>query len=88
MRRLPFVTSAATIAFVLGPGGNISAGQIEYIWGLSSPEPGVDLDQYGNWCAEGTGVSSSWTAIFMGSKAAHEVRNSHPTNHMLQRCFL
>lgn len=47
------------------------AGQVEYGSGVFSPERGVVCDREGNFCADGTGISASWTEQYMGAEAAH-----------------
>lgn len=36
---------------------------------MFSPEQGVVCDREGNFCADGTGISVSWTDQYMGSEA-------------------
>ena len=47
-----------------------TAGQVEYGSGVFSPEHGVICDREGNWCADGTGISATWTEQYMGAEAA------------------
>lgn len=49
------------------------AGQVEYGSGVFSPEPGVVCDREGNFCADGTGISASYTEQYMGAEAAHNL---------------
>jgi hypothetical protein len=49
------------------------AGQVEYGHGVFSPEQGVVCDREGNFCADGTGISASWTDQYMGSEAARNL---------------
>ena len=55
---LVFLTSAAV------------AGQPQYGSGVYSPERGVICDTMGKWCADGTGLSASWTSQYFGADAA------------------
>ena len=52
------------------------AGQIEYGSGVFSPEKGVICDREGNFCADGTGISASWTEQYLGAEAAHNIANA------------
>ena len=38
--------------------------------GVYSPEKGIICDTKGQWCADGTGLSASWTSQYFGSAAA------------------
>jgi len=38
--------------------------------GIYSPEKGVICDSKGGYCADGTGISMSWTAKYLGNDAA------------------
>jgi hypothetical protein len=49
------------------------AGQVEYGHGVFSPEQGVVCDREGNFCADGTGISASWTDQYLGSEAARNL---------------
>jgi hypothetical protein len=51
------------------------AGQIEYGNGVFSPEKQVICDREGNWCADGTGISASWTEQYLGAEAAAKLVN-------------
>lgn len=46
------------------------AGQVEYGSGVYSPQKGVICDGIGKWCADGTGLSASWTEQYFGGAAA------------------
>jgi len=46
------------------------AGQVQYGSGVASPEKGVICDTRGKWCADGTGLSASWTSQYFGADAA------------------
>ena len=52
------------------------AGQVEYGSGVFSPEQGVICDREGNFCADGTGISASWTEQYLGAEAAHNIANA------------
>ncbi len=52
------------------------AGQVEYGSGVFSPEQGGICDREGNFCADGTGISASWTEQYMGAEAAHNIANA------------
>ncbi|MCX7349710.1 MAG: YcgJ family protein [Alphaproteobacteria bacterium] len=52
------------------------AGQVEYGSGVFSPEKGVICDREGNFCADGTGISASWTEQYLGAEAAHNIANA------------
>jgi hypothetical protein len=49
------------------------AGQVEHGMGVFSPEQGVVCDREGIFCADGTGISASWTDQYMGSEAARNL---------------
>lgn len=59
------------------------AGQVEYGHGVFSPEQGVVCDREGNFCADGTGISASWTDQYMGSEAAHNLGEYDTTEFVL-----
>ena len=59
------------------------AGQVEYGNGVFSPEQGVMCDREGNFCADGTGISASWTDQYMGSEAAHKLGEVDTTEFVL-----
>lgn len=46
------------------------AGQVEYGSGVFSPEAGVICDRNGQFCADGTGLSASWSEQYLGAEAA------------------
>lgn len=52
------------------------AGQVEYGSGVFSPEKGVICDREGNFCADGTGISATWTEQYMGAEAARNIANA------------
>jgi hypothetical protein len=60
-----------------------SAGQVEYGQGVFSPERGVVCDREGNFCADGTGISASWTDQYMGSEAARNLGEYDTTEFVL-----
>ena len=49
------------------------AGQVQYGAGVASPEKGVICDTRGKWCADGTGLSASWTSQYFGADAASKL---------------
>ena len=49
------------------------AGQAQYGNGVYAPEKGVICDGMGKWCADGTGLSASWTSQFFGADAASKL---------------
>jgi hypothetical protein len=49
------------------------AGQVQYGTGVASPEKGVICDTRGKWCADGTGLSASWTSQYFGADAASKL---------------
>ena len=59
------------------------AGQVEYGAGVFSPEKGVICDREGNFCADGTGISASWTDKYLGSEAAHKLGEVDTTEFVL-----
>ena len=59
------------------------AGQVEYGSGVFSPEKGVICDREGNFCADGTGISASWTEQYMGAEAAHKLGEYDTTEFVL-----
>lgn len=73
MTRASFVSPALAALFGLLAATSGSAQQMEYANGVFEPEPGVVCDREGNWCADGTGLSASWTETYMGAEAAHAI---------------
>jgi len=59
------------------------AGQVEYGYGVFSPETGVICDREGNFCADGTGISASWTDQYLGAEAAHNLGEYDTTEFVL-----
>ncbi|MEI6538869.1 MAG: YcgJ family protein [Planctomycetota bacterium] len=59
------------------------AGQVEYGSGVFSPERGVVCDREGNFCADGTGISATWTEQYMGAEAAHNLGEYDTTEFVL-----
>jgi hypothetical protein len=59
------------------------AGQAEFGSGVFSPERGVVCDREGNFCADGTGISASWTEQYMGAEAAHNLGEYDTTEFIL-----
>lgn len=59
------------------------AGQVEYGSGVFSPEKGVICDREGNFCADGTGISSSWTEQYLGAEAARKIANADQSEFVL-----
>lgn len=49
------------------------AGQADYGAGVYSPEKGVICDSMGKWCADGTGLSASWTSQYFGADMASKL---------------
>jgi hypothetical protein len=49
---------------------------LEFGSGDFSPERGVICHCEGNFCAEGTGISTSWTEQFMGAETAYNIANA------------
>ena len=72
MNRIVIASLAAFAAFTT----TTYAGQVEYGAGVFSPERGVVCDREGNFCADGTGISASWTEQYMGAEAAHNIANA------------
>lgn len=60
-----------------------AAGQIEYAAGVFSPETGVVCDRAGNFCADGTGISATWTEQYLGAEAAHNIANADQSEFVL-----
>jgi len=60
------------------------AGQVEYGHGVFSPEQGVVCDREANFCADGTGISASWTDQYLGSEAARNLGEVDTTEFVLQ----
>ncbi|MCX7300877.1 MAG: YcgJ family protein [Rhodobacterales bacterium] len=73
MTHSSLLSSAAAVLLGLMAATSASADQVEYANGVFSPEPGVVCDREGNWCADGTGLSASWTETYMGAEAAHDI---------------
>lgn len=61
------VTLSASTAF---------AGQAQYGNGVYSPEKGIICDSSGKWCADGTGLSASWTSQYFGAGAAAQLEGA------------
>ena len=59
------------------------ANQAEYGSGVFSPERGVVCDREGNFCADGTGISASWTEQYMGAEAASNLGEYDTTEFIL-----
>ena len=47
--------------------------EVDYGKGVYSPEKGVICDGLGKWCADGTGLSASWTEQYFGGDAASKL---------------
>ncbi len=74
MKTLPIALAglaALTVAALAAPGdfGN----------DVSSPQAGVLCDGAGQWCADATGVSVSWTEHIFGAAAAGRLVGAAPT---------
>lgn len=52
------------------------AGQTEYGNGVYSPQKGVICDSMGKWCADGTGLSASWTEHYFGGAAGNALADA------------
>ncbi len=53
-----------------GAAADAKDGKVQYSKHVFSPERGVICDTYGTaYCADGTGISMSWTEKFLGPKA-------------------
>jgi len=76
MTHSSFVLSVYAVVFGLVAATTASAQQVEYANGVFSPEPGVVCDREGNWCADGTGLSASWTETYLGAEAAHNIADA------------
>ena len=59
------------------------AGQVEYGDGVFSPEQGVVCDREGNFCADGTGISATWTEQYLGAEAARNIANADQSEFVL-----
>ena len=59
------------------------ANQTEYGSGVFSPEQGVVCDREGNFCADGTGISASWTEQYLGAEAARNLGEYDTTEFIL-----
>lgn len=46
------------------------AGNMDFGNGVHSPQKGVICDDQGQWCADGTGLSASWSEQYFGGAAA------------------
>jgi hypothetical protein len=64
MQAMLFGTAAAA------SGGSGGGSKIDFGSGVYSPEKGVICDTRGQWCADGTGLSASWTQQYFGDTAA------------------
>jgi hypothetical protein len=64
MQAMLFGTAAAA------SGGSDAGSKIDFGTGVYSPEKGVICDTRGQWCADGTGLSASWTEQYFGGDAA------------------
>lgn len=67
--KLAILTFASLAALT----STVVAGQVEYGAGVYSPEKGVICDGGGKWCADGTGLSASWTEQYFGGDAASKL---------------
>lgn len=55
---------------VTAVGANAKGSRVNYSKNVFSPERGVICDTYGTaYCADGTGISMSWTDKYLGAKA-------------------
>lgn len=70
------ISMALALTILIGGATTATAGQVEYGGGVFSPERGVVCDREGNFCADGTGLSASWTEQFMGAEAAHNIASA------------
>lgn len=68
-------TTALALTIVTLTASSAIAGQVEYGSGVFSPENQVICDRQGNWCADGTGISASWTEQYLGAEAARNLAN-------------
>lgn len=64
MQAMLFGTAAAA------SGGSGGGSKLDFGSGVYSPEKGVICDTTGQWCADGTGLSASWTEQYFGGAAA------------------
>lgn len=76
--------TAVSLAVMTLTASTAIAGQVEYGHGVFSPEKGVICDRDGNFCADGTGISASWTDQYMGSEAARDLGEVDTTEFVLQ----
>lgn len=67
---LPLAIMALTASTAL-------AGQVDFGNGVYSPEKGVICDGTGKWCADGTGLSASWTEQYFGGAAAGKLEGAN-----------
>ncbi len=65
------LTAALAIALGLAAAAaEAKGGRVNYSKSVFSPERGVICDTYGTaYCADGTGISMSWTEKYLGAKA-------------------
>lgn len=69
MQAMLFGTAAAAAA---AP----TAGGADFGNGVYSPGRGVVCDKGGEWCADGTGLSGSWTEQYFGAAASEKLANA------------
>jgi hypothetical protein len=71
MRLNPFLATALAAALsVTAVAAEAKGSRVTYSKNVFSPERGVICDTYGTaYCADGTGISMSWTEKFLGPKA-------------------
>lgn len=67
---------ALTAAFTALTASTALAGQVEFGNGVYSPQSGVICDGQGKWCADGTGLSASWTEQYFGGAAAGKLNGA------------
>lgn len=67
MQAMLFGTAAAA------SGGSGGGSKVDFGGGVYTPEKGVICDSKGQWCADGTGLSASWTEQYFGGDAASKL---------------
>lgn len=67
------IASTLTIATLALMAPVAMARQPDYGNGVYAPQKGVICDGLGKWCADGTGLSASWTEQYFGGAAGNQL---------------
>lgn len=65
-------TGALSGLLALAPSAAVAGDSIDFGKGVFSPAKGVICDRQAGFCADGTGISMSFTEQYLGADAAHK----------------